>query len=459
MRYRLRNVGCLQKDENKRNGETAATIQRTAATALESILIVDGRKKRKSINEASKTIAQQQSNSKSVPQTNMCLKDSVLDHAFCHELSPPAILSKEKKRLSTIAMAPTEQQAKQNKLLQLAGKKTPKARIARYLKTTEPQVIEPTKNVLLLQGLKASATMMTLLRELKAVQAPHSKLLNKKNAISVFDDGQSLEFLLTKNDCALFGVATHNKKRPNNLIIGRTFDHQILDMAELGVTYYKSLNDYGGTIPKKRGGSKPLLLFVGDLWRQEPDYENLQNLLTDFYRGDVVEKIVAQGLDHLITFTAARDPNLSHHPVRVHQRTYFLQLKRGSGGGSSSSGVVVDSSNSMTSTPQPYLQPCGPDFDFCVRRTQWADGDLAKAARKQPARSKKRKNLSSNLFGETLGRLHLQKQSIESTGRKSKALRRAEKAEKQAEKESTEAELDKEKDETDHEVKVSLGME
>jgi ribosome production factor 2 len=374
------------------------------------------------------------------------------------ETRPPASLERRagKQTNNNKTMAPTEQQAKQNKLLQLAGKKTPKARIARYLKTTTPQIIEPTKGVLLLQGVKASATMMTLLRELKAVQAPHAKLLTKKNAISVFDDGQSLEFLLTKNDCALFGVATHNKKRPNNLILGRTFDHQILDMAELGVTYYKSLNDYGGTIPKKRVGSKPLLLFVGDIWRQESDYEQLQNLLTDFYRGDVVDKLVAQGLDHLITFTAARDPNLSHGPVRVHQRTYFLQLKRGS---AASSGAVVDNNGSMTTTPQPYLQPCGPDLDFCLRRTQWADADLAKAARQQPARSKKRKNLSSNMFGETLGRLHLQKQSIESTGRKSKALRRAEKADKLAEKASAEAELDKEKDEMDREVKVSLGME
>lgn len=342
-------------------------------------------------------------------------------------------------------MAPTEQQAKQIKLLQLAGKKTPNARVARYLKTTEPQIVEPTKSVLLLQGIKASATMMGLLKELKAVQAPHSKLLTKKNAISVFEDGQSLGFLLTKNDCSLFAVATHNKKRPNNLIMGRTFDHQILDMAELGVTYFKSMNDYGGAVPKKRVGSKPLLLFVGDIWRQEADFENLQNLFTDFYRGDVVDKLVASGLDHLITFTAARDPHLPHHPVRVHQRTYFLQLKRGSG--------------AEISTPQPYLQPCGPDLDFCLRRTEWADSELAKAARKQPARSKKRKNLSSNLFGETVGRIHLKKQAIESTGRKSKALRRAEKAEKQAEKESAEADLEKEKEEIEHEVKQSLGME
>lgn len=341
-------------------------------------------------------------------------------------------------------MAPTEQQAKQNKVLQLAGKKTPKPRVTRYLKTTEPQLVEPTKSTLLLQGIKASATMMTILRELKAVQAPHAKLLTKKNAIAVFEDSQSMEFLLTKNDCSLFAMATHNKKRPNNLIIGRSFDHQILDTVELGVTYFKSLKDYGGTIPKKRMGSKPLLLFVGDVWRQESDLENLQNLLTDFYRGDTVDQLVASGLDHLITFTAARDPHLPHHPVRVHQRTYFLQLKRG----------VNDSS-----TPQPYLQACGPDFDFSLRRTEWADAELAKAARKQPAGSKKRKNRSSNVFGETLGRLHISKQSIENTGRKSKALRRAEKADKQAEREATEADLDKEKDEMEHEVKQTLGMD
>ena len=331
-------------------------------------------------------------------------------------------------------MAPTEQQAKQSKLLQLAGKKKIKANVARYLKTTEPQLVEPTKSTLLLQGIRASANMMTLLKELKAVQAPHSKLLSKKNPIVAFEDPHSLEFLLTKNDCALFAMATHNKKRPNNLIMGRTFNHQVLDMVELGVTYFKSMQDFGGTIPKKRIGSKPLLLFVGDIWQQELDFRNLQNLLTDFYRGDIVDKLVAAGLDHLMVFTAARDPNVATHPVRIHQRTYFVKQQSSNDG------------------QPPAMTSCGPDLDFFVRRTQWADTELANAARKQPAKPKKRKNRTTNMFGEHVGRLHLTHQTFENTGRKSKALRRADQASKRAEREAIESELAQEKKQMEHEA-------
>ena len=105
-----------------------------------------------------------------------------------------------------------------------------------------------------------------------------------------FDDEgqQSLEFLTTKNDAALFALASHNKKRPNNLVMGRTFYHKILDMVELGILQYRSLTDFGG-LPKKRLGSKPLLQFVGDIWSSDINLKRLQNLLIDFSRGDPVD--------------------------------------------------------------------------------------------------------------------------------------------------------------------------
>jgi ribosome production factor 2 len=339
-------------------------------------------------------------------------------------------------------MAPTQQQAKQARAQQLAGsKKTPKARVQRYLKSTESQLKEVRKSVLLLRGMKTSANMMAVLKELRAMQAPAAKLLTKKNPIAVLNDysgQQSLEFLMTKNDCALFAMATHNKKRPNNLIIGRTFDRLLLDAAELGVTYFKSMNDFGGTVPKKRVGSKPLLLFRGDVWQQQVEYRNLQNLLTDFYRGDVVDKLIATGIDHIIVFTAAQDPRLANASnssapvVRIHQRTYFVQLKKN---------PTVN-----VKTPAAYLTPCGPDFDFVLRRTQWcADPEVAAAARRQPNRRRSKKNKTTNLFGETVGRLHLEKQNVDRLGgRKSKALRRADKAEREEERAAIEADLERE---------------
>lgn len=330
-----------------------------------------------------------------------------------------------------------------------------KARVQRYLKSTEPQLRETFKTRLLLKGIKCSQSMQSVLQELRTMTTPHAKLLSKKNQIASMEiDGQqSLEFLCQKNDAALLAVASHNKKRPNHLTLGRTYDRQILDLAELAVLRFKSMKDYGGGVPKKRIGSKPLILFVGDVWQQSLEYRNLQNLLVDFYRGDVVDKLVVSGLDHLMVFTAAplqpssaaglgtglsegsagsSTTTASSRTVVVHQRTYFCKLKK------------VEHS----ATPAPLLIPCGPDMDFSLKRTQWAETDLYKASRKQPfaLKAKKRKNQTTNVFGETMGRLHLEKQNVDKMhGRKSKALRRAEKIAAEEESAAIENDLESER--------------
>jgi ribosome production factor 2 len=390
-------------------------------------------------------------------------------------------------------MAPTEQQIRQNKTAQLAGKKKqPKARIQRYLQSvTQSQLRElGAKQTLLLKGRNVSANMTSLLQELRAIQAPASKLLNKKNPIDLFNasgnhsssaipgmktngDGgaQSLEFLMTKNDCSLFVMATHNKKRPNNLLIGRTFDRQLLDTAELGITYYKSAmrgTGDGTDTPKKRIGSKPLLLFLGDIWQNVMDYINLRSLLIDFYRGDVVDKLVVSGLDHIIVFTAAsptmqattslKDANTK---IQIHQRTYHMQLKKN-----------PNPSSDGSSIPLACLTSSGPDLDFVLRRTSWADKELASTSRIQPrsAASKnkrdssssvrsRKKNQSTNLLGETIGRIHLKKQDVDKIGgRKVKALRRAEKAERLEEQMAVENDLAHESEAIGKEFQTTFGF-
>eukprot|EP01083_Nonionella_stella_P290207 987576_1 len=345
-------------------------------------------------------------------------------------------------------MAPTERQRKEARLKQLAGGKGPSARVSRYLKKQEAQLVEGAKSALLLKGIKCSNAMNNVLKDLRAMKAPHAKLLSKNNMIVPFDDAgqQSLEFLSTKNDCCMFALASNNKKRPNNLSIGRTFDRKILDIAELGILKYKSLTDYAGN-PKKRIGSKPMMLFVGDRWHINPEYKRLQNLLIDFHRGDPVDKIVMSGLDHIMVFTTADDPNAAEgsKPI-IHQRVYYCKLKKNPNGGR---------------TPVPFLNPSGPDMDFYVRRTEFATKDIWNIAIKQPGANKKKKvkNFTTNMFGETIGRLHLEKQDIEKLGgKKGKALKIAEKIEKEEQTAQLESELDKEKGELQAEFKQAYGF-
>ncbi|KAL7537920.1 hypothetical protein ACHAXR_008159 [Thalassiosira sp. AJA248-18] len=346
-------------------------------------------------------------------------------------------------------MAPTPHQSKTAKAKLIAGGKQPKARIQRYLKTTESQLVEGAKTSLLLKGIRCSDAMSTVLKDMRSVQSPHAKLLTKNNMIVPFDDAgqQSLEFLTTKNDASLFALASHNKKRPNNLVMGRTFDRRILDMVEIGILQYRSLNDFGG-LPKKRLGSKPLLQFVGDVWSSDVNLRRLQNLLIDFYRGDPVGSLVLSGLDHVMVFTAAETSvGSGQEPIPIiHQRTYYMKLKKNPKGGKA---------------PVPYLTPSGPDMDFRIRRTQFASPDLWKLAMKQPAgvKAKKKKNQTTNIFGETIGRLHLDKQDIDSrSGKKSKALRLADKLEKEEEKKAIESELGREEDELNSEFKQAYGF-
>ena len=87
-------------------------------------------------------------------------------------------------------MAPTQAQLSASK----ASIKQPKARVARYLKTLEPRLIEKqAKSCLLLKGTRCSAGMHNLLKDLRALNAPHAKLLNKNNPISCLDgiDGRN----------------------------------------------------------------------------------------------------------------------------------------------------------------------------------------------------------------------------------------------------------------------------
>jgi len=332
----------------------------------------------------------------------------------------------------------------------LVSGKQPKGRVRRYLRSTEAQVVEKrARNLLLLRGTRCSNPMTTVLRDLRSMRAPHAKLLQKNNDVRAFQDegADSIQFLCTKNDCSCFCVASNNKKRPNNLVLGRTYDRRVLDLVELGVTYYKSLADYASA-PKKRPESKPLMHFAGDSWHSVPTLRRLQNRLVDLYRGDPVDELVLKSLDHVISFVVGVANEGGEERTTVHMRTHFCKLKK--------------HPDNATDVPVPYLRPCGPDADFRIRRTQLAAPDVWRAALKQPKlarKATKKKNQKTNLFGETVGRLHVEKQDIDKMGgKKSKALKVAHRAEKYEEKMLSEAELEKEKKDDGVDFERTMGF-
>jgi ribosome production factor 2 len=203
-----------------------------------------------------------------------------------------------------------------------------KAKVARAVKNKEPKLVENTKQLLVLRGNKTSEEVNALLRDLKMMKAPDAKVLSKRNDLHPFEDANSVEFLTQKNDASLFLLGSHTKKRPNNLIIGRTFDGHIMDMMELGFENFRSIDDFKCK-SKMAPGSKPCFVFAGAEWETTEEHMKLKNILLDMFRGTITTSVNVKGLDHVIVCSAARnnrvlfrhysiDFKLSHDTVRLH---------------------------------------------------------------------------------------------------------------------------------------------
>ncbi|XP_073709155.1 ribosome production factor 2 homolog [Garra rufa] len=273
-------------------------------------------------------------------------------------------------------------------------------RSKRFLESREPKLIEGLKNSMIIKGGNTSQTVSQALKDVYALKKPNAVLYKRKNMVRPFEDSTALEFFSKKTDCSLFLFGSHNKKRPNNLIFGRMFDFHVLDMFELGIEKFVSLRDVKKD--KCAEGSKPLLVFAGELFETDREHQRLRNLLTDFFCGPRVPAVRLAGLEHVLHFTALEG--------KIYMRSYKVLLKK-----------------SGCRTPRIELEEMGPSFDFVMRRNHMASDDLYKTAHRQPrgVKPKKKKNISHDTFGTRFGRIHMQKQNLDKLQtRKMKGLKK-----------------------------------
>ena len=73
------------------------------------------------------------------------------------------------------------------------------------------------------------------------------KFTRKNDDLLPFEAGgeAKLEHFASKTDCGQFVLASHTKKRPHNLILGRFFDHRLYDLLEVGVVKYRAIKSFG----------------------------------------------------------------------------------------------------------------------------------------------------------------------------------------------------------------------
>ncbi|KAM0854689.1 hypothetical protein ACQ4PT_050280 [Festuca glaucescens] len=229
-------------------------------------------------------------------------------------------------------------------------------RSKRELLKHAPKIVENGKKMLILHGTKTSAVLNSVLADLFHLKRDHAVKYTKKNdSIRPFESGgeTSLEFFSLKSDCSLLVYGSHSKKRPNNLVLGRTYDHHIYDLI-------KSVQEL----------------------------KHLKEMLLDHFKGEVVENLNLVGVDRIFVCTAIS-------PTTVYMMHCALRLKP-----------------SGTSIPRMELLEVGPSMDLVVRQHRLPAQDLQKEAMKAPGHAKKTKNVTDNIIDGKRGRIYIPDQEI-----------------------------------------------
>uniref|UniRef100_A0A251VH76 Ribosome production factor 2 homolog n=2 Tax=Helianthus annuus TaxID=4232 RepID=A0A251VH76_HELAN len=273
--------------------------------------------------------------------------------------------------------------------------KTPKSlRAKRELEKRAPKLVERGKKTLILHGTKTSNTLNAVLTEIYHLKKDNAVKYSRRNDnIRPFESGgeTSLEFYSLKTDCSLFVYGSHSKKRPDNLVIGRTYDHHIYDLVEIGVENFKSMSSC--SYDKKLApliGSKPFFAFIGEGFENVEELKHLKEVLLDLFRGQVVSNLNLAGLDRVYVCTAVS----SNKVLFTH---CALRLKK--------SGTVV---------PRVELVEVGPSMDLVVRRHRLPDEGLKKEAHKVPHEliKKKEKNVSKDAIAGKIGKIYVPDQQV-----------------------------------------------
>lgn len=256
----------------------------------------------------------------------------------------------------------------------------------RFLEAREPKIFENDKTAIGLRTNSANDTVVRILKDLTALKKPDASFLGRKHDLRPFENEQQLESFSTKYDASLILTGSHNKKRPCCITFARTYDHHILDMYEFCVENFKSISEFPGLSPPL--GNKPFLIFRGDSFEHNPVYEKTKTMFIDFFRGPNVDKVRPAGIQHCITFIATGG--------KILMRTFLIN-------------GPPEGTEPTSKMPIATLIPTGPSMDLTPKRTKLASNDLWKLACKTPrtATIKKKKNVSQDVFGSILGRIHM----------------------------------------------------
>ena len=262
-----------------------------------------------------------------------------------------------------------------------------------YLESLKPKVIEDPKQCLFINTANSSEIMRMVLHELYLMRKDLSKKLTRKeNIFNIVQNKDNVEFLCTKNNTAFFSLSSHNKKHPMDLTLGCLYDHQLLDSFEFEVTNFIPMS-YFKESTTINSDLKPIIIFQGELFESDFNYDRLKKFLIDYFQLYDKENVTISELRRIIVISIENDEKIVK--IRNYQINGDLSNK-----------------NSLNKI---NLVEIGPSFDLKERNFLLADEVLYKKSLKQPKGVKevKEKNIEKNkILGEKRGRIHMQKQNL-----------------------------------------------
>ena len=257
----------------------------------------------------------------------------------------------------------------------MAGKKA--------LMEKAPKIQENRKKSLFIKGRKVTQELNQVWNELAIFRMNEIVKYSQKNPIQPFDSLDEIQKMCQKEDCSLFTFFNSNKKRKDDIIFGRLFDGNVMEMYEFGVNNYIGRPNLPGA--DISFGALTSLIFQGDEWDLE--LSHLRSFFMDFFVGDMPkDSIELEQLQHVVVLTYIESKILFRH--------YLVQDNHG----------------------VPNLVQCSPSFELERRREMKPDEELFAQALEKPQGEKKKKNITKDDLGREIGRVFVPKAKLGNVG-------------------------------------------
>lgn len=140
-------------------------------------------------------------------------------------------------------------------------------------------------------------------------QEERSRLFMKKSHdMHPFENQGPLEMFSNKQDCSLICFGSHQKKRPDNLVLGRIYDKRVLDMFEFGVENFKSMEEFA--VNEVSRELKPIILFQGEHFEFSEKHQRIKNLLYELFHMNVLEEANIVEMKRVLVFNSLDDSTI-----------------------------------------------------------------------------------------------------------------------------------------------------